>query len=412
MPYFIRLAEEEPRGKRHYNQEYNIHQSEKTDVLLRVSRPERTEMAESNQARQRRDQRTRAPDVYAEKEFLIVTGKSGKQNCRWYITDHLAGSDTYQKRRSSEKTSDEVLDCRDSGHISGKDEEQRKCRQKAVVHLGECFFIGENQYQRDDDQSDPVRDQAEYDKKRESKKQEIQRRPLLIQPLSGIILNDQRRSRKQEAGRRQHGDRQKKRREHDLHEFPCRDLEVRIKIQILRISKGCQHTAEVGGDILKDEDIGHLLLIFRYGKRKIPKRQERDQCHVIGDQHRSDKSDIYESQGQKPEISGRHNDPLRHDTEESDILQGTDHCERQEKTGQRAKVKVMEILTIRRHEKRRNYGKERSDTHYRVFLKKRHDRMGSFFPCGIHVLLLSHPKSCCRYSLRGKSQYLHAPALL
>ena len=36
--HFIRLTEEEPRGKRHYNQEYNIHQSEKTDVLLRVSR--------------------------------------------------------------------------------------------------------------------------------------------------------------------------------------------------------------------------------------------------------------------------------------------------------------------------------------------------------------------------------------
>ena len=70
---------------------------------------------------------------------------------------------------------------------------------------------------------------------------------------------------------------------------------MRIKIKVLRISERRQHTAEVSGDILKDEDIGHLLLVLRDGQSEIPKRQERDQRHVICDQHGADECDIDKS---------------------------------------------------------------------------------------------------------------------
>ena len=64
MQHFSRLAEEEPRGKRHYQKKDCVDQRKKTDVLLRVAGTESPVVGERDQARKRRDQGTRSSDIY------------------------------------------------------------------------------------------------------------------------------------------------------------------------------------------------------------------------------------------------------------------------------------------------------------------------------------------------------------
>ncbi len=346
-------------------------------------------VGERDQTGQRGDQCSRSADIHAKKQFPVVVSKPRKQDRRRNITDDLTGADTDKKRRSPQKISHEILHSRDPGHIPGKDKEQSKSGKKSPVDLGECFFIGKNKNQRNDDQSEPVRDQTEHDQQGKRKERKVQSCSLLIQGLSGIILDHKYRPRKEEAGRRQHHDRQKKRREHDLHEFPGRNTVMGVQIQILRIPERRQHASQVRGNILKDEDICHLLLIFRYREGKIPERQESNERHVISDKHRADKRDIDQRQREDPEISGRYDDTLGDDPEETDILKRADHGKRQEKAGQRTEIKVMKVVLVRRYEKRSRNRQKRGNTHHRVLFEKSSHYM--FFPCrrSIHVRLLS-----------------------
>ena len=78
---------------------------------------------------------------------------------------------------------------------------------------------------------------------------------------------------------------QYERRSHYADEFSVRYSEFRIKEQILRVSERCEHSAEVGGDILHDEGKRHVIFFSRRCKHKISERQKRQQRHVVCNQH-------------------------------------------------------------------------------------------------------------------------------
>ena len=285
-------------------------------------------VAECDQAGKRRDQSTCTADIYPQEKLPVVIRKTGKQDRRGDITDDLAGTDAHQESAFAKEAADKFLNGGDPGHVARENKEKRKRGKKSPVNFGKRFFVRKEKNCRNDDQADPIRDQAENDQERECEKRQIQSSPRLVEFSSGVIFDLKFRTRHEKTKYGQKHDGKHKWREHDRHKLTCRDLVLGIKIEILRVSERSQHTAEVSGNILKDENICHLFLILRNGKCEVSEWKKCDQSHIISDQHRADKCDINESQCEDPEISGGHDDSLGDDTEKADVFQCADHSER------------------------------------------------------------------------------------
>ena len=105
---------------------------------------------------------------------------------------------------------------------------------------------------------------------------------------------------------------------------------MRIQIQVLRIAKGRQHAAQIGGNILKDEDKRHIPFLSGGGEHQIPQRQERNQRHIVGDQHGADEGDVAQGDGRRAGIARQTDDLPSQNGKEVNVLQGADHCQRAE----------------------------------------------------------------------------------
>ena len=90
---------------------------------------------------------------------------------------------------------------------------------------------------------------------------------------------------KEKAAERDHSDSECKGQEHYLHKFRGRNIKVRVEIEVLRVSEWGEHTAEISGNILKNEELSHMLFIIGTVQNKITKGQKCQQRHIVGDQH-------------------------------------------------------------------------------------------------------------------------------
>ena len=87
---------------------------------------------------------------------------------------------------------------------------------------------------------------------------------------------------KQAANSDQHH-RNNKGQEHDLHKFQIGNIELGVKVQILGVTKGGQHTAQVGGNILHNEGKGHILSFAGGSQHQGAQGQKGQQRHIVGD---------------------------------------------------------------------------------------------------------------------------------
>ena len=134
----------------------------------------------------------------------------------------------------------------------------------------------------------------------------------------------------------------------------------------MRIAEGSQHTAQVGGDVLQDEGGSHVLILARGGEREITQRQEGQQCHIIGNEHRADEGDVHQREYRHAQITCHADDFLRDDGEEANVSQGADDCQRYEQTGQRLIVQIIGIGGIGRHKAHRKGGSNQSNAQYGI----------------------------------------------
>ena len=137
------------------------------------------------------------------------------------------------------------------------------------------------------------------------------------------------------------------------------------------ISEGSQHTAEVCGDVLHYVGEGHILFLARCVQNEESERQEREQRHVVCDQHRADKCDVDKSKHRKAQIAESLYDLLRYRVEESYVAKSTHHRKNAEKTGQRLEVKVFDIFLVRRNEEHSDDSRHSRDHRDRVVLQHR-----------------------------------------
>ena len=75
-------------------------------------------------------------------------------------------------------------------------------------------------------------------------------------------------------------------RQHCRKKHLCGKVVIAEKIKILRIAERCDHSAEIGGTVLQNEQERRVLFLTGGGKNKPAKWQKSQQGGIIGQKHR------------------------------------------------------------------------------------------------------------------------------
>lgn len=336
------------RGGQHYEEDC-IQQREQPEVLLALAGAEQLELAVGDQACQRRNQRARAADVDAEQQLAVVVREPREQDRRRHVADELAGERGDEQRALRKPAGEQVMQHFNARGVARKDKEHHKGEKQRVVHSKQRVSVGKEQHGGNQHKPQPERHHAEDDQDRERKERKVECRAAQVQPLGKAAVNLEPRGGQQQAADRQHRHGEAERRQHDGGELAGRDRKIGIKIEILRVAERGQHAAEVGGDVLQDEDVRHVLFLLGSRQRKVAERQKGDERHVVGDQHRADEGDVDKRQRERAQIARHGDDLARQNREELDVAQRRHNRQRQKQAGEGAQVKIAEVCRVRRH---------------------------------------------------------------
>ena len=343
--------------------------------------------AERNQTCQRRNQRSHPADVYPEQKLGIIPRELRKEYRRRYVADKLAGKHGHKQGVFFQKGREQRSYSIHTRHIPRKDKEEHKRKQKGVIHLFKSLSIHKQQDSRNDNQPNKIMDHAKHDDDRKRKQRQIDcsfqrlRFDFFFADFQGFRLNEYK------AASRHQSNRNGKRNCHNRHKFPRRDLELSIKIEILRVSKGSEHTAEIRSDILHNERKRHILFLSRRAKRNISKGKKGQKSHIVCDQHRPQKGDIDKRKNASASIFKELDDFLRKHIEKTDIFQGAHHCKGAKQAGERFKIEISEIFLIGRNENRGDERRRQRDKGHGVLFHERKDGVKQILQAMIAVYM-------------------------
>ena len=109
---------------------------------------------------------------------------------------------------------------------------------------------------------------------------------------------------------------------------------------------------------MQDEDVRGVFFAVRTLQDNVSERQERDERHVVRDEHGADERDVDKGDSRKAQIFRERDDFLCADVEEFYLFQRAYDGERAKQAGYGSVVDVGEVFSVRRHDER---GDERED---------------------------------------------------
>ena len=110
------------------------------------------------------------------------------------------------------------------------------------------------------------------------------------------------------------------------------------KIEILRIAEGRDHSAEVGGAVLQNEQKRRVLFLSSGGKDKPTQWQKSQQGGIIGQEHRAEHGDNHQRRTNAPDSGKGVYHPLRKSGKDMQIPQSTHHCQHTKQASKRLEV--------------------------------------------------------------------------
>ena len=389
----ISRADQKHYGGKNY-QKTEIEQGKFKDVASRFVRIVAYVLTEGDQAREGRDERTDTADIDSDKKLAVIFCELREQDGGRYVTYKLTGHDAEDQSAFFEQGREKVAHDIDPCHISRKDEEENKGQQKTVVDFFQGFSVNEDQNGGNYDQTDPKRDPAKHDRYGEREKDQIQNgflwieRDLFVLQLKRLGLYENATTKSDQRDREQKG------KKHYRNEFSRWDIVFCVKIKILRISEGREHSAEVSRDILHNEGKSHIFLLSRRGKYKISERQKGQQRHIVRDQHRADKGYVDQRKNAHFGIFKASDDLFCQDIKEMNIFQRAHDSQDAKKTGERFIIEITEIFLVDRDDETCDYSGKKRDKHHGVLFDKgadiremkRRSYGGGFHLCNFFLL--------------------------
>ena len=249
-----------------------------------------------------------------------------------------------------------------------------KMKKQTVVHLRERPTVGKEQNDGNDAKPDPIGNNAENHDDREREQSEIEKGSRQGHGRFVGTAKQNRFARQKETATEDQGNREQKRREHDPQEFPVGDVEMGIEIEVLRVAERREHSAEVGGNVLQDENGGHIPFGARGNEDEIAERKKGQESHVVGNEHGADESDADQRDRCKAQISGQYDQPFGEAGEKADVFERADDCEHAKEAGDGFEVDVGTVGGVRRDDKRRDDRENERDAEDGIPMQKAQDR--------------------------------------
>jgi len=372
-----------------------IEEREGDDIALGRFGVVRGVLAEGDEAGKRGDEGARAADVDAQQQLAVAFGELRQEHRRGHVTDKLTGKGAYDQLVLCQQSSEQLAHGLDPRHISGKDEEENEGQKQRIIDLFQRVAIHEEQDGGDHGESEKIGDSAEYDGDGERKKSKIYRDSALGQlldipfKLQRLGLDEDQAADGDQRDGNQKGD------EHYAHKLKGGYIEFGIEVKILRVSEGGQHSAEVGGDVLHNEGERHILFLVGRMQNEVSQRQEGQERHIVGYEHRADEGDVDQRQHAHPRCSEAGDDLLRQGVEKAYVFQRADHRQHAEKAGQGLEVEISDIFGVDRHRKSRQCGGKEGYRHHGVLSCKCKDeryyadQRASLYLYAVHSFLRS-----------------------
>ena len=110
------------------------------------------------------------------------------------------------------------------------------------------------------------------------------------------------------------------------------------KIEVLRIAERCDHSAEVGGTVLQNEQERRVLFLSSGGKNKPAQWQKSQQGGIIGQEHRAEHGDNHQRRTHAPDSGKGVYHPLGKSGKDMQIPQSTHHCQHTKQASKRLEV--------------------------------------------------------------------------
>ena len=318
---------------------------------------------QSYQTCQRSDRRPQPADVDGNEQICVVRRKFRQQHRSGNVAYKLTARHAYKQRRLGNQLGQNVAYRVDTRKISAEYEECRKSYQQTVIDFSERLAVQCDHRNQYNGKYDIPRQNIEYDKQRQHKEQRVYNaapnRGALFRfgiELDRIFLYKQthayNKRQRNNAGYR-----------HYFKEFGSVDFVITVQIDVLRIAEWRQHTAEIGGNILHNENYRHFVPPLAAVKHNIPQRKKCDQRHIVCHNHTAEISDEYQRKYRIAQVAEFQHDFFRQPGEEADVFERRHDGKRAKERCKSGQIEISEVFSVERHEKTRQGGKKHS--HYR-----------------------------------------------
>ena len=295
------------------------------------------------------DQRSQTSQVGADEERGALAGKAGQQEGCRNVADDLADCHGAEKLIAGDQPLEHAAEPGDLLHVSDENEKSREGDQKRVIDLGKygavCKEPDADDRRQENGNGDPFAHRPQAEEKHEQIAEEAfpghpgrSRHRLHLGNTKGkrFIFSPQEREEDQQQGQEGKG-------QHGAEKLAHSHLVVGIEVEVLRISNGSGHAAQVGGDGLKDDHRNQPVLAADHLQKLYGEGDKGDQRHVIGNEHAGEEAQEDQEKLQLPEALDPHQQALAHLMEKPNGLEPRHGGHEAEQKSQGVKIQVADV---------------------------------------------------------------------
>ena len=345
-----------------------------------------------NKRGHRGDERTHAAQIGANDQIAPLVTEAGKQNRGGHIADDLAGRHRHFQRMAADQRARQLVELGHAFHVADEDEEHAEGERQSPVHVLEHLAVADQERGEHDHAHGPQGDEVTDGEQTDDEQQRVDDgAPAAIAravagdtDLVGLVLAAFRREHalfdagaveRLEFGHRlfaehdaadddQHHRRGRRIRCHDADHLRRRHAGERLQIQVVRVADRREHTAHVGADGHQRADEHSLILHVRHDEHGDRERDERDERHVVGDEHRGEVRHGDQRDHQSARGVDVMQQPRADDAEHADALEAADDEHQAAQLADRAHVHVVLVAGVGRDDEagdQREYGGDYQD---------------------------------------------------
>ena len=219
--------------------------------------------------------------------------------------------------------------------------------------------------QNDDGQTGTIGDQPQHHSDGQTEEPTVDHGPAAVYNDLRLrhrkpVLGEQQTAQENEHGGQDEG------RQHHGKERPGGDAVIAEEVEILRIAEGGDHSAEVGGAVLENEQQRGVLFLPCDGEDEPAQRKKGQQGSIVGQEHGAEHGDDHQRRAYAPDGGKGVHHPLGKSGKDIQIPQRAHYRQNAEQAGEGLEVIISQICAVGRNEESGRCRRQQGDDQHGV----------------------------------------------